>query len=555
MKHDAIVIGSGAGGGAAAWALAQTGASVLLLEAGPAYQPHEDYQLHESTWEQTDFPAKVPTGGRQTFAPLQPLEPKWDHLRSWSHPRGRFVTGDRRLRGGYRHVVGLGGTTLHFTGEAHRLNPAAMRMKTRFGVAADWPLDYAELDNYYNTTERLLGVAGPPRVSQRPRNQPLPLPPHPASYASSKLGLGFKELGMSWEPNTLAALSRPYDGRPGCNYCGNCTRGCPRFDKGSVDVTFLPKAVATGRCTIRTECTVVRVEPGENDSIDSVLYRDREGREHEVKARAVVLSCGAVETPRLLLVSNSVRAREGIGNESGQLGKHFMETLTWVSSGLHPEPLGSQRGLPSDHICWDFNAPDAIPGVPGGCRFAPGMAESDLVGPINYARRVVPGWGHEHKQQMRTSFGRVLTVTAIGESLPNPGTYIDLDPEKTDANGLPRARINSRLDETEIRRLDFMAKTAREALNAAGVGSPFEEHGTYDTFNSTHVFGGCRSGLDPETSVVNSYGRSHRWRNLFVADASVFASSGGGESPSLTIEALAIRTGEHITQAMQRREL
>jgi choline dehydrogenase-like flavoprotein len=156
---------------------------------------------------------------------------------------------------------------------------------------------------------------------------------------------------------------------------------------------------------------------------------------------------------------------------------------------------------------------------------------------------------------MRRVFGAALTIIAMGESLPNPKSYIDLDPSETDDFGMPVARINTCLDDNEISRLGFMALKSREILQASGVKKIFEEFGTYDFFSSTHVFGTCRMGSDPEQSVLNDYGRSHRWKNLFVADASVFPSSGGGEAPSLTIEALAIRTAEHMVYLAKKGEL
>ena len=131
----------------------------------------------------------------------------------------------------------------------------------------------------------------------------------------------------------------------------------------------------------------------------------------------MVVACGAVETARLLLLSKVSHGPEGLANETGLVGKNFRETLSWASSALHPGPLGSHRGLPSDSICWDYNAPDAIPGVPGGCRFYPSVAEADLLGPINYAARAVSGWGLSHKRALREVFGNVLSVSAIGESL------------------------------------------------------------------------------------------------------------------------------------------
>ncbi|MGD2083833.1 MAG: GMC family oxidoreductase [Chromatiales bacterium] len=553
--HDVVVVGSGAGGGAAAWALTRHGLSVLVLEAGPAFDPFSDYPLSSSDWEQHQFPEKEGSQGRHTFAPMQTLEPRWENLRSWSRQSGPMVRGERRRVHGYRHVRGVGGTTLHFTGEAHRLHPRAMKMHEAFGVAADWPFEYADLEPYYCLAEKVVGVAGPAGDEQRPRSEPYPLPAHELSYASQQLAAGCRKLGLSWVANSLAALSEPYDGRPACNYCGNCNRGCPRTDKGSVDVTFLRQALATGRCSLEPRCLVTQIEAGGDDRVAAVIYRDGTGNVQRTPAEVLILACGAVETPRLLLASKSRHAPDGLANEEGLVGRHFMETLSWASSGLHPGPLGSHRGLPSDSICWDYNAPDAVPGEIGGCRFSSSVAEVDLLGPINYAARVVSGWGRSHKRAMREVFGNVLSVGAIGESLPNPESYVDLDPEETDASGVPLARIHSFLPEPELRRLDFMARKSREILKASGVPQILEEYGTYDTFNATHVFGTCRMGIDPRDSVVDPHSGSHRWRNLFVMDASVFPSSGGGEAPSLTIEAVAIRSADHLFDRMQRREV
>jgi choline dehydrogenase-like flavoprotein len=554
-EHDVIIIGSGAGGGAAAWALTRRNVRVLVLEAGPSFDPLQDYHLHLNDWEQTGFPDKAGSQGQHSFAPLQELEERWQGLRSWSRNYGLLIEGGRREASGYYHVRGVGGSTLHFTGEAHRLNPAAMKMHSRFGVAADWPFDYDELEPYYCEAERVVGVAGPAGDTVRRRSEPYPLPPHPPGFASQQLGTGLHKLGLNWVANPLAVLSGPYDGRPACNYCSGCTYGCPRLDKGSVDVTFIRKALATGHCTLQSSCAVTRVEPGPDDRVTAVHYIDGKGRAHQLSARAVVIACGAVETPHLLLLSENSNAPNGLANESGQVGRHFMETVSWTSNGLHPEPLGSHRGLPADSICWDYNAPDAIPGVIGGCRFTPSVAESGLHGPVHYAQRVVPGWGRAHKAAMRETFGHVLSVGAIGESLPNPGSFVDLDPAETDAAGLPLARIHSQLQDSELRRMEFMADTARDILRAAGAGEIFEEYGSYDSFRSTHVFGTCRMGDDPLASVVDARCRSHRWRNLFIVDASVFPSSGSGESPSLTIEALAIRAADHLAQLLNRREL
>jgi len=518
--YDVIIIGSGAGGGACLWALTQKNIRVLMLEAGPAYDYERDYRLHRADWETDEFPARVPVSGRQTYADFQTLKDKWDGLRSWSEQHGRLHSSTRRQPFAYHHVVGLGGSTLHYSGEAHRLNPAAMQMRTRFDVAADWPIGYADLEPYYLQAEQLLGVAGPKQNVRRWRSEPYPLPAHALNYSSRKVKQGCERLGLELVPNPVAILSRPHDGRPGCNYCNNCYRGCPRADKGSVDVTFIRQARRTGNCTIRTNAGVTGIETGDDDRVSAVRYLDKDGKEMRACASAIVVACGAVETPRLLLNSTDTNAENGLANESGQVGRNFMETIAWRSSALHSEPLGSHRGIPADATCWDFNDPDAIEDVIGGCRFTTSVGESGLVGPINYAKRIAGGWGRQHKQRMRDTFGH--------------------------EHGLSRAHIHSQLDDMALGRMTFMADKCREILAASGADRIVEEYGSYDYFSSTQVYGTCRMGNDADDSVVDAHGRSHRWKNLFIADASVFPSSGGGEAPSLTIEALAVRTADRI---------
>jgi choline dehydrogenase-like flavoprotein len=554
QDYDVVIVGSGAGGSAVALGLARAGARVLVLEAGPRFDPSK-YGLDRTDWELFRVgEARADKQDRYTFAELQPLDSRWDTLRSWSRVRGLLNRSERRRGYSYSHVRGVGGSTLHFSGEAHRLNPASMSMRTRFGIAADWPFSYTDLEPWYEEAERIQGVAGTLEGGMRPRRRPYPLPAHRLSYASSIVIKETEALDLHWEPNSLAITSEVYDGRPPCNYCGNCNRGCPRGDKGSADVTFMRHALASGKCTLLTDSPVTFLEAGKDSRVSRVHYRSAGGVTMTVSARVVVLACGAVETPRLLLLSRGSWSPEGLANEGGLVGRNFMETIAWQSQGVHETPLGSHRGVSTDLISWRYNWPDSIPGVIGGCRFTVSNGES-LLGPIACAQRLVPGWGVGHKKAMRATFGRTLAIGAIGESLPNASTYVDLDPNKKDTHGLPLPRIHSFLAAGEIDRLLFMATKVRSILAAAGAGEVVHEFGNYDFFNSTHVFGTCRMGTDPADSVVDSTGQAHAWRNLYVADASVFPSSGGGESPSLTIQALALRTADAIIRRMGHGEL
>lgn len=555
--HDAVVVGAGAGGAAIAWRMTQRGWRVLLLDAGPAFDPAADYGLDRPDWERAGFRHKPGSLGQTRFAPLQRLDPALADLRSWSLGQGPTNRGTQRAVSGpgYHHVRGIGGSTLHFVGESHRLNPASMTMRSRHGVAADWPLRYAELEPYYVEVERQLGVAGPTEARDRWRSAPYPLPAHPLSRASSRLGRGAAALGLAWDANPRCALSLPYDGRPACNYCGGCTHGCPRRDKGSVDVTFIAKAKASGLCEVRPDTTLVRiVEAGHRGSgqgagrggigaghserrIEAIEVVSG-GRRERLPVRRLVLACGAIETPRLLLLDRLGGA---------QVGLNLLESVAWTSIGrVDDEPLLSFGGLPADAITWHYNRPDAVAGVIGGFRISAAIHESEMVGAIAHAQRAVPGFGREHKRRMRRAVGNTVAVGAVGESLPHPRSKVDLDPVDRDAHGRPLARIHSWVDAMTVRRLRAMANAARAILKASGVAELVEEYGTYDHFSSAHVFGTCRMGHDPRNSVVDAQLRVHGYGNFHICDASVFPSSGGGEAPTLTIQALALRAVDRM---------
>jgi choline dehydrogenase-like flavoprotein len=539
--YDAVVIGSGAGGGAAAWQLCQRGLKVLLLEAGPAFDPTSDYPQTQAGWERRSFPAPPGSRASLTYGDLGTLDDEYEDLASWS--RGgfpwRLPPGAPRppSDAGYAHVMGLGGSTLHFVGEAHRLHPDTFRRGSVTGQGADWPISYNDLEPFYTRAEQVVGVASDGAPDGRPRSAPYPMPAHPLGPGALALVEAGARIGQHWQVNPRAALSQPSDDRPACSYCGQCSRGCPLGDKGSTDVTFLRQAARTGRLTVVTGATVTRLKSGPNGMITraEVIVQ---GRTEALETPFLFLSAGAVQTPRLLMLSASADQPQGLANSSGQVGRNFIETLAWRSSGMVPGLTGSHRGLPADAICWASDVED-----PGGFRLNHTTLESGLNGPIAYANRLLSGHGAALKAAMRSNFGTALAVGAIGELVPDDRSRITLDAQMRDGLGLPVARISSVLNKAALDRLRRMASAARAVLAEAGAELA-EESGSRDTFTATHVFGTARMGSDPATSVTDATGRTHDHPNFWIADASLFPSSGGGESPSLTIMALALRAAD-----------
>ena len=548
-EPDVVVVGAGAGGLALAWRLVTEGLTVTLLEAGGSYQPHRDYPQRDPDFELRAFPydARRDVDGkpRYSFGTAQAIDPALAGYRSRDPQRGRSTDAKRRYVA-YSHVQGVGGSTLHFQAEAHRLHPDALQLESRVGVGHDWPFAYAELERYYDIAEAQIGIAAPFPNPWRPQAQTPQLPAHPLSYASRRLRRPFAAVGAKLLPNSLAILSRPFRGRRRCNYCNSCTAGCPIGDKGSADVTFLPPALATRRLDLRTECRTLRVETDGQGRAAAIVYADRLGKRQRIAAPYVVLAAGAIETPRLLLLSESNRFPRGLANGSGQVGRNFCESLSWISVGLHPDRLDSFRGVPMDGSAWDFSVPGTSKGGPTGFRLATAHGAAGLRGPLTYASHLLPGYGLEHQRAMARWFGHGIAIAALGEWLPNAQTLVDLDPDERDRFDQPLARIQSFLGPHEKELLVRMADTVRGIWSAIPGAQVLIEHSTLDHFEATHVAGTCAMGADPQRTVVDEEGFCHEVPNLALADGSILPSQGGGDSPFLTISALAIRTADRL---------
>jgi choline dehydrogenase-like flavoprotein len=544
---DVVIVGSGAGGAASAWALTTAGLRVLVLEAGPRFEPAVDYPLTDPDWERRAFPSPPGSTAEILYGDLGRLDPADADLQSFDAVTPRRAPGEVRVPGGvgYSHVRGVGGSTLHYVGEAHRLHPGSFKLARDHGVGADWPLSYDDLAPFYDRAERAIGVAGPAQQSGRPRASAFPQTAHPLSPAARRLAEAGERIGLPFEANSRAVLSRPTGGRPACNYCGQCSRGCPIGDKGSSDVTFLRQAEATGRLTVRAGAEVTRLEIGQGGRVVALRYV-HDGIEQRLETPTLILAAGAVQTPRLLLASASPEVPDGVANGSGQVGRNFMETLRWQGTALLPGLTDSHKGLPADAVSWAENAPDAVPGAVGGCRYTSAVQETGLTGPIGYATRLVPGHGAAFHARLRQAFGSAITVGATGAVVPDARSRVTVHPERRDGLGVPLPVIASVLTDNSLALMHHMAAKGRALLQAAGAGAPLEQITSWDRFTSTHVFGTARMGDDSATSVTDAQGRCHDHDNLWIADGSLFPSSGGGEGPSLTIHALAIRAAERL---------
>jgi choline dehydrogenase-like flavoprotein len=507
---DVVVVGAGACGSLVARHLAAHGFSVVVLEAGKRFDPARDLPNSEAN------AAKIMWTEPRVFAGRDAVAPKMG--------------------------VGVGGGTLPWLGVMPRFQRADFRTRSTEGVGADWPIGYDDLRPYYAKVERELGVAGECGPFA-PEPYALPMPPHRLNWAAQLLARGARARGAHPFAPPVAINSTPYDGRPACIYCGWCASGCPTGAKATALDTYLAKAEKLGTRVV-SEAFVHRVtyDVG-SDRVTGVRYLDAAGREHELRARLVVLAAHAVETPRLLLLSANATFPDGLANRSGAVGKGLMSHPTWQVFGTFDEPVNAFKGMQMGHVMvQDYVAPDPRRGCARGF-----ILVSYMMTPVTYANLSGSIYGPELKDFLY-DYAHTAAWWAHAEGLPCDDNAVTLDPEVRDARGLPVARVTYAWTDNDRALAGAARDTAVAMMHASGarkvrVGLNY----------GAHAMGSCRMGDDPRTSVVNSFGQAHDVRNLFVCDTSVFITS-SGVNPTLTALALASRSADYIVAAAERGE-
>jgi choline dehydrogenase-like flavoprotein len=291
-----------------------------------------------------------------------------------------------------------------------------------------------------------------------------------------------------------------------------------------------------------------KISVGDGGKARSVVYFDKDGRETEIFARAIVVAGNAVETPRLLLLSKTKLFPDGLANSSGLVGKRFMEHLTVFAHGIFPERLDPWRGVPTDGIIQDFYATNSANGFVRGWTTS---VENEGQWPLATANRV-EGWGAQHKARMKEIFGHVVGLAADGEQLPAESNQITLDPAVKDNHSLSVPHIVNRWGTNDLAIIAAMSKSYAQILEAAGA-TDVSVHPCV-AGGSSHYLGTCRMGDSPATSVVNSWGRTYDVPNLFIGDGSVFVTA-AAVNPALTTSALAARAADGMIESFKRGDL
>ncbi len=543
QTFDVVIAGGGAGGGFAAMVLTQRGLKVLMLERGQRFDYSKDFPMNYPAWELRPraFNARAGSIERIRGASIRPQDS--DICSGRFNAEGKLLQTPSKHRGpfNYQRALGLGGSTLHYQGEAHRYPEHAFKPKSLYGWGEDWPLEYAELEPYYEQAEQILAVAGIANNPHKPRRGTYPTPAHALSTSSQFAKRGSDKLGWSLLQNSLALPSRSLDGRIPCQHSGGCVQGCRFGAKSSTDLTAIKVAEDSGNLTVMTRARLLQIETNARGQVEGLIFL-KDGKTQRARANKYILAMGAIETPRMMLASQSGAHPQGIGNQNDNVGRNFMETISINLLGRANQPLHSYKGPPLDARIWDFSRP----GTPLRSGYVLGV--SGTVGgrqsPLSYAWSI-GGFGLAHKNQMREQFGRDIQFFGIAEHISNPDNRVILS-DREDSDGVPMVRVISDYGEHDRQTLRAMKQRVLEWADACDLSTRDRLYSSYDQPGAAHVGGTCRMGNTPETSVTDAGGRVHGVNNLYIADASLLPTLGAGDSPSLTIQALAMRVASEI---------
>lgn len=555
---DVCIIGSGAGGGPVALALAEAGYHVVVLEKGPWLREADFYKDELACCLRPAYRSRL-------YEEPQVIEDR-NEDGDW-RAESNALTGRDFWNGNC-----VGGATNFMSGFFHRLKPVDFRLRTEFGpiegaAVADWPIDYATLEPWYALVEREVGISGRvvPHPHQEPRSTPdFPFPPTLEHPVSERIDAACEKLGVHAIPIPRAILSRPHGGRRACEYSGYCGGyGCSTGAKGSSRAALLDRAVATGRCEIRPYAKAFRIDSDARGRATAVRYHDEHARARRVDARVIVVACQAIETCRLLLLSTGARHPRGLGNGSGQVGRNLVFSAGAIGTGdLEYAALPQEeaerlriRGPFVNRAVQDWYVIEAA--YLGG-RLKGGTVDFvlDHPNPVPTANALKWDgdrllWGDALKRRLKEHFtmAQHLNFEVFADWLPHEDCFVTLDPYVRDRWGVPVARVRVGQHAHDLRVARYLADRGEEVLHALGATRVRSRVNRGPTPNLQT--GGCRFGRDPATSVLDPDCRVHEADNVFVTDGS-FMPTGGSVPPTWTIYANAFRVAERIAAQLGR---
>ncbi len=507
-----VVIGSGAGGGTLSRELTQKGINVVCLEAGKRYtladfRNDDNYMFELVSW-------------------LDPMSQSGDIATHRATPLWTCKT--------------VGGTTVHWAGNCPRFQPHEFKARTTYGDLPganllDWPIGYDDLEPYYERAETAMGIAGRGGRPQLPGNNNFMV-----------MQAGAKRIGYSKiHTGYMAINSEPYDDRPACRQIGFCMQTCVIGAKWSTLYADIPKAEATGKFELRPESMVLKINHNADGKVTGVVYVDADGNRQEQKARVVAVAGNSIETPRLLLNSESAQFPDGLANSSGQVGRNYMRHTTGSVFGIMPKPVNWHRGTQMAGLVEDEAGHQTDRGFAGGYYLETlplGLAIAPAV--------TLPGaWGRDYTAKMEM-YDHFAGMWICGEDMPQESNRITLNDTERDQYGLPIPHVHFDDHQNDKAMRNHAYKQGRAVYESLGATDAIE----VPPFSSGHNMGTSRMSEKPEDGVVNQWGQTHDIANLFISDGSVFT-TGAACNPTLTIVALAIRQADYLADQMAKNEI
>ncbi len=556
---DAIVIGSGISGGWAAKELTEKGLRTLVLERGGPVTAGESYSTeHLPPWK-AEFRGR---GDRNHWAEEYPMQSQAGPFNEYT---AHWYVNDRQNpytlgRDNFLWIRGhhVGGRSLMWGRQCYRHSDLDFTANAREGVEIDWPIRYADIAPWYDYAEEHAGISGEALgLSYLPDGKFLPPMQQNAVEKHVRAGIERSFPGRTMTIGRVAVLTQNHKGRAACHYCGPCDRGCTPGSYFSSISSTLPAAAATGRMVLRPNAIVHSLIYDEDaNRVTGVRVIDRETHEAiEYRGRIVFLCASTLGSTQILLNTKTPRFPNGLANSSGTLGHYLMDHHFKVGAsadfdGFEDRYYAGNR--PNGIYVPRFRNLDAATRHPD---FLRGYGYQGGAWRDGWGRGAgAPGFGADLKNSLREPGQWKMSLTAFGEVLPQRDNFVELDPEVTDAWGIPAVRVHASLGPNEEAMRIDMATAAAEMLETVGGRNVHAYSNTYALGEGIHEMGTARMGHDPRTSVLNGWNQAHDVPNLFVTDGACMTSA-SCVNPSITYMALTARAADYAVNQMKRGDL
>jgi len=568
-SYDVCIVGSGAGGGMAAYVLANAGVKVVLLEAGPLYDPAKNVTQLKWPWESPRRGASTPLRQNGDF---DAAYGGWDlEGEPYTHKDGtKFDWFRARM---------VGGRTNHWGRISLRFGPKDFKRRSIDGLGDDWPIGYDDVAPFYDKIDRLIGVFG---SKENLPNDPdsIYLPPPKPRLHELFIGNAGKELNIPVIPSRLSILTKPINkDRGACFYCRQCGRGCTVHADFSSSSVLVKPAIATGNVDIIPNAMAREVLTNDEGIATGVSFVNIDDlQEYTVKAKVVMLAASACESARLLLNSKSSRNPNGLANASGVVGKYLHDSTGASTSGILPHLVGRKRynedGVGGMHVYTPWWLDNKKLDFPrgyhieyGGGMNMPGYGFGSGMEKINGKypgrdgkQKAAGGYGASLKDDYRYFYGATVNMAGRGEAIAREDNYCEIDPHTVDKYGIPVLRFHYKWSEHEVKQAKHMKETFKELIHKMGgvvtsgdVG-PENDYGLAAPGRIIHEVGTTRMGNDPKKSALNKFNQAHDCKNLFVVDGGPFVSQ-ADKNPTWTILALSMRASEYIIEQMKKQNI